>query len=424
MIRILRLILFLLLIPAAARAQNTSKEIFAQGQAAAVGSSQAIELFHRYTRLEPDDAWGFLALAEALAAARRFGDAETALHRAEALAPGDDDVAVVKARLERARRAFLPAVKPTAFVTRDTDENTSVTFGAMGDAALGTTVRAGLTGGRTSTDDGVSTATIERGAATLAVKTASVRWEAEAGAARLNHVRSRTVAVGQTHLRWTPGAGGLVTDVRIRQTPVTSVYSLVSAETMLTEARGLLDVPLFAGLKLRASGQLGSLETRTLTPIGPARPGRGNGQQYFALVDKNQRTGFGGGLVLPYSPVSEASVSAYRLQYDDAGPGLYFAPEYVDVLELGTYAEIYRLDPVTIALDAGVGAQRAKPFGQPEGGVKPAYRLWSQVTLPLGRYVDFNGEVDFYRSQLAPVATTSAGWSSLAAGVSLRWLLR
>src|SRR5688572_13862888 len=150
MIRILRLILFLLLIPAAARAQNTSKEIFAQGQAAAVGSSQAIELFQRYTRLEPDDAWGFLALAEALAAARRFGDAETALHRAEALAPGDDDVAVVKARVERARRAFLPAVKPTAFVTRDTDENTSVTFGAMGDAALGTTVRAGLTGGRTS----------------------------------------------------------------------------------------------------------------------------------------------------------------------------------------------------------------------------------------------------------------------------------
>ncbi len=421
--RVLRLIFILLLIPAAARAQNTSKEIFAQGRAAPAGSPQAVELFQRYTRMEPEDAWGFLALAEALATARRFGDAETALQRAEELAPGNDDVAVVRTRVERARRAFLPAVKPIAYLTHDTDENTSVTFGAMGDAALGATVRAGLTGGHTSTDDGISTATMERGAATLAVKTKAVRWEAEAGAARLNHVRSRTVMVGQTHLRWSPGSRGLTADVRVRQTPVTSAYSLVSAETMLTEARAVIDVPLFAKLKLRASGQLGSLETNTLTPIGPVRPGRGNGQKYFALVDANQRTGFGGGLVLPYSPVSEASVSVYRLQYGDAGTGLYFAPEYVDVLELGTYAEIYRMDPLTIAVDAGVGAQRAKAFGQPEGDVKPAYRLWSQVTLPLGRYVDLNGEVDYYRSQLGSV-TTSASWSSVAAGVSLRWLLR
>ncbi|HEX6064387.1 MAG TPA: tetratricopeptide repeat protein, partial [Longimicrobiales bacterium] len=236
MTRALRLILILLLVPAAARAQNTSKEIFAQGRAAAAGSPQAIELFERYTRMEPDDAWGFLALAEALASAGRFGDAETALQRAETLAPGDDDVAIVKARVERARRAFLPAVKPTAYLTRDTDENTSVTFGAAGDAAVGATLRAGLAGGRTSTDDGVSSATIERGAATLAVKTASVRWEAEAGAARLNHARSRTVAVGQTHLRWSPGTRGVTADVRVRQVPVTSAYSLISAETMLTEA--------------------------------------------------------------------------------------------------------------------------------------------------------------------------------------------
>jgi hypothetical protein len=225
------------------------------------------------------------------------------------------------------------------------------------------------------------------------------------------------------------GAKGVTADARVRRTPVTSVYALVSAEAMITDARGLLDIPLFGGLKLRASGQIGQIEASTLTPIGPGPgPGQGRGnqaeQQYLTVVDANRRVGFGGGVVLAYAPVAEAAVTAYRLQYDDAGPGLYFAPEYVDVLEVGTYAEIYRFDPVTIAIDAGMGAQRAKSFDQPEGDVKPAYRLWSQVTVPLGRYVDLNAEVDYYKSQIAPVAATIAGWSSLAGGVSLRWLLR
>jgi hypothetical protein len=410
-----------LLFPLPAQAQ-TSKEIFAQARAAPAGSPEAIELYRRYTTLEPEDAWGFLGLAEAYASARRFGDAETALHRAETLAPGEEDIAIVKQRVERARRNVLPSFRPSAYVARDTDANTSTTFGAAGDAALGPMVRAGIAGGYTSTADGASTATIERGAATLAVKTTRLRWNAEVGGARLVHDRARTVPVGQTQLRWSAGTKSVTADVRVRHAPVTTVYSLVNAETMLTEARALLDVPLFAGLKVRAAGQLGSIETSTLTAIGTPRPGRGNQQQFSALVDRNQRVGFGGGLVLPYSPVSEAALTGYRLQYEDAGSGKYFAPEYVDVLELGTYAEIYRFDPLTIAFDAGVGAQRAKPFGQPEGEVKPSYRLWAQVSLPMARYVDLNGEIDYYKSQLSTVAT-SAGWSSFAGGISLRWLI-
>ncbi|HEY0305088.1 MAG TPA: tetratricopeptide repeat protein, partial [Longimicrobiales bacterium] len=132
MIRRLAVLLVLLLIPAAVRAQNTSKEIFALGRAAAAGSPQQIELYERYTRLEPDDAWGHLALAEALAGARRFGEAEAALRRAETLAPGEEDVAIVRTRVERARRNYLPAIKPLAYITHDTDYNTSFTIGAAG----------------------------------------------------------------------------------------------------------------------------------------------------------------------------------------------------------------------------------------------------------------------------------------------------
>ena len=422
----LAFLFLLLLIPAAARAQNTSKEIFALARAAAAGSQQSIELYERYTRMEPGDAWGFLALAESLAAARRFGEAGAALERAETLAPGDDDVVTVRARVERARRASLPSFKPSALITRDTDANTSITLGASGDAAVGTAVRAGITGGHTSTGDGTSTAAIERGAATLTVRSKSLRWSSELGAARLAHVTTRTVPVGQTHLRWSAGTRGFAADVRVRHSPLTSVYSLVAAEAMLTEARGLVDIPLFAGLKVRANGQAGSIATNTLIAVprggGPNGGGRG-GTTYQRVAFTNERLGFGGGLVVPYAPVAEAAITAYRLQYDQPGTGHYFAPEYVDALEAGTYAEIYRFDPVTIALDMGVGLQRAKAFGQVEGDVEPAYRLWSQVTLPLGRYVDLNGEVDYYKSQLSTVAT-SASWSSFTGGVSLHWLVR
>lgn len=415
-------LLLLLLIPVTARAQNSSKEIFAEARAAAAGSAASIDLYQRYTRMEPGDAWGFLALAESYAAARRFRDAGTALARAYALAPGEEDVAIVKARIERARRNALPSVKPTALLTRDSDANTSIQIGAAGDAVLTNAIRAGITGARVTTGDGTTSATVDNAAATIALKSPTVRWSTEVGAARFTHLRTRAVAVGQTRLRWSKDLRGFTADVRVRHAPITNVYSLVNAEALLTEARGLLDIPITGALKVRATGQLGRIETGTLTPIAAPRPGRGNQTQFTRLVDRNTRFGYGGGVVLPYAPVAEAALIGYRLQYDDAGTGQYFAPEHVDVIELGTYAESYRFDPFTIAVDAGAGLQRAKAFDLPESRVTPAYRLWAQAGYPLARYVDLHAEVDYYRSQLSTVAT-SAGWSSFTAGMSLRWLM-
>lgn len=427
MTRRLSCLLLLLLIPAAARAQQTSREIFTQARAAAAGSEQAIALYRRYTEMEPRDAWGHLALADALIVAQRFTDAEAAVRRAEALAPSEDDVAIVRARLERARRVVLPSIKPSSYFSRDTDANTTITIGAAGDVAMSPRVRTGLTAGHTIADDGTASATVDRALGTLAIRTTRLRWESEIGGARITHDRTRDVLVGQTHLRFSNGSRGFTADLRVRQLPVTSAYALVNAETMLREARGLVDVPLFAGLKLRGTGQAGSIETSLLVPLSPTGPGpgRGNNQppRYVANVVSNQRYGYGGGVVLPYSPVSELSLTAYRLQYDHPSTGQYFAPEYVDVLELGTYAEIYRFDPLTIAVDAGVGAQRAKNFYEPVGEISPAARIWTLASLALSRYLELNGEVDYYRSQLSTV-TTGASWSSLSGGVSLRWLIR
>ena len=113
---------------------------------------------------------------------------------------------------------------------------------------------------------------------------------------------------------------------------------------------------------------------------------------------------------------------AYRLGYNAPGTGQYFAPEHIDMVEIGTYSEIYRFDPLTIAFDAGAGVQRSQLFGEEPGGMTPSLRFGGQVSLPLAQYIELNAEVDYYKSQLSTV-TTSASWSSLAGGVSLRVLI-
>jgi tetratricopeptide (TPR) repeat protein len=59
----------------------------------------AIALFRRYVALEPRDAWGHMALADALGAHGRMADAEAEYDEAERLEPGERDVRVGRARL-------------------------------------------------------------------------------------------------------------------------------------------------------------------------------------------------------------------------------------------------------------------------------------------------------------------------------------
>ena len=421
--RALLLSVLLAVVPTAGIAQS-SKAVYAQAKREAPGSQRSIDLYKRYVALEPDDAWGHLALAESHAAARNFDEAFAAMKRAETLAPGEEDVRIVRARINRLHRASLPSIKPTVFFSRDTDSNTSFTIGAAGDVALSSAARFGVTGLRTSTSDGFVNGAVDRGAATLAVKSGGLRWTSEVGAARISHDSARNVVVGQTHLRWSAASqNSFVADVRLRRAPVTSSYSLLFAEAVLTEARASIDIPLGSRLKLRGLGQLGSIETSAITTT--TEDGRGNSGRTTSQtnVERNQRIGVGGAVVGSLSRASEVSLLGYRLGYEHASSGQYFAPQHVDMIEVGTYTEIYRFDPLTIAFDAGAGIQRAQLFGEEAGGITPALRFWGQVTLPISAYLELNSEVDYYKSQLSTV-TTSARWSSLAGGLSLRLLIK
>ena len=419
--------LLLLSVTAPLSAQSTSKAVFAEAQREPPGSARSIDLYERYVKLEPSDAWGFLALAEAHAHAREFDDAFAALARAEKLAPGEADVAIVRARIKRAHRNSLPSVKPMSHLSRDTDGNASLRIGAAGDVSLSNAARAGLAGTRTLIDDGTNQATADQANATFAVKTSQLRWNAEVGVARISQTVVRNVPAVQTQLRWAKSARAPVFDVRVRHAPLTAAYALVQAEAMLTEARGIVDLPIGAGIKLRTSGQLGGISDNVAadvinTPTGPGNPNRIPTTGRRGAGSTNRRMGIGAGLVRSLAATAELSVNGYRLSYNEPSTSGYFAPEHVDQLEVASYAEIYRFDPITIAIDAGVGVQRAKLFTQPPGGVTPAARFWGMLSAPLAEKVELNLEVDAYKSQLSTVAT-SASWSSMAAGLSLRLLI-
>lgn len=59
----------------------------------------AIALFRRYVTLEPRDAWGYMALGDALAASGDVSSAITQYELAERIAPGERDVHVGRARI-------------------------------------------------------------------------------------------------------------------------------------------------------------------------------------------------------------------------------------------------------------------------------------------------------------------------------------
>jgi len=93
------------IIPGAARAQDssgsmTSAAVFHLAQSReASDRAAAITLYRRYVSLEPRDAWGYMALGDALA---RSGDVSGALAQyddAERIAPDERDVHVGRARL-------------------------------------------------------------------------------------------------------------------------------------------------------------------------------------------------------------------------------------------------------------------------------------------------------------------------------------
>lgn len=416
-----------------ARQPDNSRAVFRLAALQPRGSARAIELYRRYVSLEPKDAWGHLALAEALAAANHYGEAMREIERADQLAPGNEDVAVVRKRVQKSQRQAVPTAQPRVAVTKDSDQNQLTQLSFTGDIASGPTSRFGAVYTHSMTGDGVSSFNADDGRLTLLSKTATTRFELNGGVAHVAAPVSFTTAVGRARLRASSSPLGALLDVRAQRIPLLVSPLLMVNQVVLSEARVTAELPLAGRVRIRGNAQLGDLASANIDTVtyyqmqqGMGR-GRGSGglTTSTAVVGSkmhNRRVGYGGALVTRVGAASEISANYYQLSYDAASKAGYFAPRLVQLAEIGTYSEIYKFDPVVIAFDVGAGIQRAAAQGAELGNWQPALRGWGQLSIPLGRAVELNLETDYYKSQLSTVST-SGSWSSLMGAVSLRWLV-
>lgn len=424
--RALALVLLVMAAPSLpAQTPDDSRAVFQLAAQKPQGSAESIALLERYVRLEPSDAWGFLALAESQAAARDFDAALRNVQRAEALAPGEADVAVVRQRVLRARLNAAPAFQPRTAYTRDSDANRLIQTSLAGDLSTGRTSRFGFLVTHSSTGDDFDSFQADEARAQLHVRTASTRFELAGGAARVNALTSFTTAVGRARLRINPRPTAGLMDIRLARAPLLVSPLLMVNQVVLTEARGTFELPLGKVFRVRANGQVGDMSSADIDTVtfnaGRGRGGMGSTRSSIVNTrTHNTRIGLGGGLVARTGASSELSASYYQLSYESAATAGYFAPRLVRLIEAGTYTEVYNFDPVTIAFDLGAGAQQTALHGGELGKWTPALRAWGMLTVPVARTVEVNVETDWYKSQLGAVAT-SGTWSSFSGALSLKW---
>lgn len=76
-----------------------SRALYRLGQLSRANGSQAQSYFRRYVAIEKGDAWGWIALGNALAADKKLSDALDAYDRAVEIAPSERDVVIGRARV-------------------------------------------------------------------------------------------------------------------------------------------------------------------------------------------------------------------------------------------------------------------------------------------------------------------------------------
>jgi tetratricopeptide (TPR) repeat protein len=393
-----------------ARDPDSSRALYRLATLQPAGSAGAVSLLRRYTALEPDDAWGHLALGEALLAAGETAGALLAFDRSAALEPADGEIAWARAQAlgERgaegaARRAGTgPAVEPLVRVARDSDGNTVLWSHLALDAPVAEGLRVGLAGGWTQSVDGDVASSAREGALTLGWRPpGSLQLRAAAGLARTQApeigLDDATIPLLRLRARWRP-ADGPAAELRLQHEPVTATPRLLGTPIVLSEARGSVDLPVRGPLHLRGLGRLGRLQARERA---------------------NTRTSLGGGPVLRLGG-GELGGFYHRTGYAGPTDAGYFAPQRVEALELAAYGEYYGAWPLTLALDVGVGTERITPWNAPAGGWEPAFRLWSQLARELRPGRELRLEAEAYDTRAGAALVPEAGgwrWGSLALGM-------
>ncbi len=367
----------------------------------------ALRLFQRYVELEPEDPWGYMAVAEALARAGRYGDALRSYDAALRLAPGEPEAVAGRAKVFARARAAAPAVTPLVSGSRDSDGNTTFRLGGSAELQARGPLRLGVEASRDRVSNGVVAAWLEQlalRAAWRAGRLASV--EGALGGTRLERSDSGSttvVATGRVRARWRSSAHGVTVDVRAQRAVLAASPLLVDNRVLRTELRALVEIPVTRTLKLRGLGRTALLRD---------------------TADLNHRTALAGVVAVALSPAIELSGQVHQIRYSHASTAGYFAPRLAQVVEAGSYIELESPRGWLLALDVGAGAQRVAEFGGQPGPWSRSLRWYSLITAPLAPGRALQLEVEGEDSTVAREAATTAGpWRYGSAALSLRWAL-
>lgn len=450
---------------------NNSRAIYRLGVLAPSGSSVAVELFTRYTELEGDDAWGWIALAEAFADGGDIDGAIDAYARAlevdsserdafiprarlllvigdldgavEALdawllrhnsdveawrllarvhrANGDTDreiAALVRAgeldpqddsreRLDALRARTAPAIEPSIASSTDSDGSGVNRMGLSGDFALGSRSRLGLQLERATASDAEGEETIDRGLLYYTTRGDVYRLDVRAG------MSLREGAKGRLSRSIEP-IGRLrvrwATDADAPGVDVRLQRTLLDANATMI-SNGIVLEEAFVGLDVPA-GQTVSI--RLLGATG-------------ALVDdgkRNWRFRIGGGPQFAVAPGVRVGVQYDGTTYLESARSGYFAPALAHTLEAAAYGEIEELGDFSIAADVGAGIQQIIEEEGDAGTISPAFRGWGSVAWNFAPSSSVALELEGYNLVGgSAVAGGSSGWSYGSVALTLRWAL-
>jgi hypothetical protein len=365
----------------------------------------ALELYRRYTELEPDDGWGWQALGDALANRGQTDQALAMYDRAVRLLPNNPEVESGRARLRRAQLARGPALEPEAGYSRDSDGNRTSRIGLRADWAAGRFTRLGVSGAVSRIGDGGTSHGLQEGyfRFTLSRRTALVALSA--GAARLVRGAGFTAWVtpaGEGRLRWRTASGGTSFELRGQRQPLGTTPLLMEHRAMRDEGRATLQLPL-GPLRFRVAGRAARLK---------------------ALDETNTRLAGDGAVVVPLGWRGEVSVQYHRLRYREPTTLGYFAPERVETVEGGSYVEA-EAGRLAMAMEVGAGAQRLREFGSAMGPWGLSLRGYAQIAIAFAAGRAIRMELEGYDAPFAPDRSTRSGrWRSVSVSTGIRWTFR
>jgi len=437
-----------------------------------------VPLLERYVAVEPGDAWGWLALADALSRDGQHARAAEAITRAERIAAGERDVKLGRARtLQRAGAtdaAIAAYERLVASDPKDADALQSLAeqrrrAGRIRDAIATLDKAQDI---RSTPRRAAQMADWKHGARLQLEPVAAYTRDSDGNVTQRGALALRLPLVGKT--AFTVGAATLSARNSMESVvEPSSQAAFVNAvwrprATVHAEATaGVVQVsgPRFdasstaseensvptglARVRWRALGNGPSLDVRTSRVLLDATPqllsnrvlrteagatlespvfaglrvramGR-SGRITSKAESFNTRTLLGASLVRSLQGWGEIAVNGQRIALTRPTTQGYFAPREAQIAELATYLERESDNGVLLAVDAGVGMQRVQTFeAATPSGWQPAARLWSHLDVPVHRSVLLRTEMDLYDGGVAREAATAAHWRWISASVGLR----